>query len=202
MVQRIPVIRDGARALRRLYDWMATLVGTPLGLAMLGLFFFVEATILFPSGPLLILFCSEKPKSSYFYALVAAFCSTLGAALAYYIGLSVWELAGQKLVALCTTQQKFDALCQYYQTHQAAAVLIAGLTPIPFQAITLSAGFCRIAFVPFIICTFIIRAVRMLLIAAVMFRWGTTIRAHIDRYFNSLVLVFLLLVVSMLCIIT
>ncbi len=202
MVQRIPVIREGARALRGLYDWMATLVGTPFGLCMLALFFFIEATILFPAGPLLILFCSEKPRSSFWYGLLAATASAAGAIVAYYIGFSVWELAGQKLVTLCTTQQKFDYLCQYYQTNQAAAILIAGMTPIPFQAITLSAGFCRIAFIPFVICTFIVRFVRMSLIAAIMFRWGGDIKEHINRYFNSLVLVFIALVVCMLFVIT
>ena len=202
MILRIPVVKEGARALRGLYDWMATLVGTPLGLCLLGLFFFIEAVIIFPAGPLLVLFCSEKPRSSFWYGLVAAVASVAGATVAYYIGLSVWELAGQKLVNLCTTQQKFDYLCQYYQNNQAAAILIAGATPIPFQAITLSAGFCRIAFIPFVICTFIIRLARMFLIAAVMFKWGGTIKEHINRYFNKLVLVFIGLVVGMLLVIT
>jgi membrane protein YqaA with SNARE-associated domain len=202
VVQRIPVVREGARALRGLYDWMGTLVGQPIGTFMLGLFFFVDAIILFPAGPLLVLFCSEQPKRSYFYALVATIFSVVGGITAYYIGFSVWELAGQKLVSLVTTPEKFAYLCQQYQQHEAAAILVAGATPLPFQAITLSAGFCRISFIPFVMCSLIIRGARLFLIAAVMFSWGADIKGHINRYFNSLVALFILIILCTLFVIT
>ncbi len=202
MVQRIPIVRDGARALRSLYDWMGTLVGKPLGLCMLALFFFIEAIFIFPAGPLLILFCSEQPKRSYFYALVATLFSVLGGIVAYYIGSYVWELVGQKLVALVTTQEKFSYLCEQYQQHEAFAILVAGATPLPFKVITLSAGFCRVAFIPFVTCCLIIRSARMLLIATIMFWWGASIKEHINRYFNSLVALFIFLIICTLFVIT
>ncbi len=202
MVQRIPVVREGARALRHLYDWMGTLVGHPIGLFLLVFFFFIDAICIVPAGPLLILFCSEKPKRSYFYALIATLSSILGGIVAYYIGFSVWELAGQKLVSLVTTEQKFTYLCQQYQQHEALAILVAGVTPLPFQAITLSAGFCRVSFIPFVLCSFIIRAARMFLIAAVMFTWGINIKEQINHYFNSLVVIFILILISTLFVIT
>lgn len=193
MVNSVPVIGKAAGALRRLYDWMGTLVHRPYGILILALFFFIEAIFILPAGPLLVLFCSERPKRSFFYALVGTLASVLGGITAYYIGFYIWEIAGQKLVSLVTTPQKFDYLCQQYQTHEAGAILIAGLTPLPYKVITLTAGFCRIAFIPFVICSLVIRSARLFLIATIMFSWGAHIKDHINRYFNSLVALFIFL---------
>lgn len=202
MIQQIPVIREGARALRGLYNWMGTLVGRPIGSFMLGFFFFIDAMFIIPAGPLLLLFCSEQPKRSYYYALIATICSVLGGMTAYYIGYSLWEYAGQRLIAFFTTPEKFSYLCEQYRQHESTAILVAGITPLPFQVIALSAGFCRISFIPFVICSFIIRAARILLIATVSFFWGIHIKEHINRYFNKLVLLFMFIIICTLFVIT
>lgn len=196
MIKKIPVLGKAAKALRRLYDWMGTLVHRPFSSLILALFFFIEAIVILPAGPLLVLFCSERPKRSFFYALVATIASVLGGITAYHIGYYVWELAGQKIISFVTTQQKFDYLCHQYQTHEAGAILIAGLTPLPYKVITLTAGFCRLSLIPFIICSLIIRSARLFLIATVMFTWGAHIKDHIDRYFNSLVALFIILLLG------
>ena len=202
MIKRIPVLGKAAGALRRLYDWMGTLVHRPFGIFILALFFFIEAIVILPAGPLLVLFCSERPKRSFFYAFVATIASVLGGIAAYHIGYYVWELAGQKIVSFVTTQQKFDYLCHQYQTHEAVAILVAGLTPLPYKVITLTAGFCRLSLIPFILCSLIIRSARLFLIATIMFTWGAHIKDHIDRYFNSLVALFIVLLLGIVFVIT
>jgi len=202
VVNKVPLVGKAAQALRRLYDWMGTLVHRPWGVLILALFFFVEAIVILPAGPMLVLFCSERPKRSFFYALVATIFSVLGGIAAYHIGLYVWEQAGQKIVAWVTTPEKFNYLCTQYQIHSASAILIAGLTPLPFKVITLTAGFCRVPLVPFIVCSFIVRSIRLFLIGTVMFTWGAHIKSHIDRYFNSLVVLFVVIVLCVLFAIT
>ncbi len=201
MIKRIPGLGKAAVALRRLYDWIGTLVHRPFGVLILALFFFIEAIVILPAGPILVLFCSERPKRSFYYAFIATIASVLGGIAAYHIGFYVWELAGQKIVSFVTTQQKFDYLCLQYQMHQSKAILIAGLTPLPYKIITLTAGFCRLSLIPFIMCSLIIRSARLFLIATIMFIWGTSIKDHIDRYFNSLVALFIALLLGILFII-
>ncbi len=202
MIKRVPVLGKAAEALRRLYDWMGTLVHRPFGIFILALFFFIDAIVMLPAGPMLVLFCSERPKRSFLYALVATIASVIGGIAAYYLGYYVWELAGQKIVSLVTTQQKFDYLCNQYQTHQAGAIFMAGLTPLPYKVITLTAGFCRLSLIPFIVCSLIIRGARLFLIALIMFTWGAPIKNHIDRYFNSLVALFIVLLLGIVFVIT
>lgn len=181
--------------IRRLYDWMGTFVNHTWGDAILAGFFFIEAIFFFPADPLLILFCVERPRKSFYYATVATLASVAGGVCAYYLGMAVWATIGQWLITVFTTQETFDYLCQQYAHYQNWAVLIAGFTPIPFKAVTITAGFCQLPLLPFIICSFIARGARFYMVAAVVHQWGKEIKTFIDRHFNTLVLTFIVLVI-------
>ena len=195
MLYSIPGVRWTTTSIRKLYDWMGTFVHLPLGEAVLALFFFIEAIFFFPADPLLILFCVERPKKSFYYATIATIASVIGGVAAYYLGMTVWNLIGQKLIALFTSPETFAYLCDQYQKYQNWAVLIAGFTPLPFKAVTLTAGFCRLPLFPFIICSIIARGARFFLVAALIHQWGKQIKEYIDKHFNTLVLLFIFLVI-------
>jgi membrane protein YqaA with SNARE-associated domain len=180
--------------IRRLYDWMGKQAQSPYGVWVLALFFFVEAVFFFPADPLLILFCVQNRKKSFFYATVATAASVLGGVAGYYIGFLVWNTVGQKLVGLVSTQDTFTYLCQQYKLHQTWAVLVAGFTPIPYKLVTLTAGFCKLPLLPFIACSVIARGARFYLVAAAVYIWGVKIKKSIDQYFNLLVLLFVIMV--------
>ena len=184
-----------AKQIRALYDWMGTFVHSPYATTMLALFFFIEAIFFLPTDPLLILFCVERQKKAFFYATVATIASVLGGIVAYYIGFLVWASIGHYLIEAFTSHETFNRLCDQYRLYQNWAVLIAGFTPIPFKAVTLTAGFCKLPLLPFIICSFIARGARFYLIAATISTWGKTIKQFIDTHFNRLVVTFILLVV-------
>ena len=195
IIESIPGVRWATYSIRRLYDWMGSFVHSPYGDFILAAFFFIEAIFFFPSDPLLILFCIERQKKSLYYATVATFASVLGGIAGYYIGLSVWEVIGQRLVTIFSTQETFNHLCVQYKLYQNWAVLIAGFTPLPYKLVTLTAGFCKLPLLPFIVCSFIARGARFYLVAGIIYIWGATIKEYIDKYFNTLVFAFLLLVV-------
>jgi membrane protein YqaA with SNARE-associated domain len=102
---------------------------------------------------------------------------------------------GIKLVSWAISQNSFNNAIAKYKLYQNWAVLVAGFTPLPYKAITLSAGFCRLPIVPFIICSLIARGARFFLIAGLLKIWGEQVRYFIDRYFNQLVLLFVFLLV-------
>lgn len=181
---------------------MGTLVHTSYGTVILALFFFIDAIILFPAGPLLLLFCSEKPNRSFFYAFIATVFSIIGGMVAYWIGFSIWNLAGEKLVSLVTTPEKFAYLCDQYEQNESTAIILAGLTPLPYQLITLTAGFCHLSFIPFVVSSLIIRGARLFLIAMIMFAWGKQVKNHINTYFNTLVILFISIIICTLFVIT
>ena len=190
----------GLSRIRNLYDWMGEKVHSPYATWLLAVFFFIEAIFFFPADPLLILFCVEKREKAWFYATVATAASVAGGVLGYYIGYWVWSLIGYKLVTVFSTQQTFLNLCEQYRLYQTWAVLVAGFTPIPYKLVTLTAGFCKLPLFPFILCSIIARGSRFYLVAGVISIWGKTIKKHIDRYFNTLLIIFTVLVLSTLLI--
>jgi len=177
-----------------MYDWLGRQVYSPYGLYILALLFFFESMFFVPADPLLILFCVENKHRAFFYATLATVASVLGGVAAYYIGFFMWSLMGKQLVGLLCSPEKFATLCDQYRANQTWAVLIGGFAPVPYKLVTLTAGFCELPLIPFILCSIIARGARFYLIAGVVFLWGKSIKLLIDRYFNLLIISFTLLI--------
>ncbi len=184
------------KLIRKLYDWMGDKVRSPYATSWLAFLFFIEAIFFLPVDPILMLFCIENQKRSLFYAAVATSASVLGGLGGYLIGALAWQSIGQQLVNLVISPAVFERAVANYEYYQNAAVLIAGFTPLPYKAITLSAGFCRLPIVPFLLCSLVSRGARFFLVAGAIHIWGASMKLFIDRYFNQLVVLFTLLVVG------
>jgi membrane protein YqaA with SNARE-associated domain len=181
--------------IKKVYDWLGKKIKSPLADVWLAALFFVEAIFFIPVDPLLILYCIQNRKKSFYYASIATISSVLGGFFGYVIGALLWNSMGIKLVSWAISQNSFNNAIAKYKLYQNWAVLVAGFTPLPYKAITLSAGFCRLPIVPFIICSLIARGARFFLIAGLLKIWGEQVRYFIDRYFNQLVLLFVFLLV-------
>lgn len=183
--------------IRQIYDWMGTKVGTRYALVWLVILFFIEASFLVvPIDPLLILYCLNKRSQALFYAGVATAASVLGGIFGYIIGAFVWSTLGQFLVDHIIGQAVFESVLYKYELYQYWVVLIAAFTPIPYKAITLSAGFCRLDLIPFILISLIGRGARFFLIGGMIYVWGDPIKRFIDKYFDYLVVVFTLIILT------
>jgi membrane protein YqaA with SNARE-associated domain len=183
------------KPIRKLYDWVSKRVHSPYALWWLSILMALESFIFpVPIDPLLILFCVENPKKSFRYAALSTAASVIGAAIGYGIGLFLWHILGPFFTSYVISQATFEALRAKYELYQTWAVLIAGFTPIPFKAVTLSAGFCSLPFAPFIFYSILARGARFFLLGAIIRLWGKKIKQYIDVYFDWLVLLFAALV--------
>ncbi len=180
--------------LKKLYDKLGSYVTSPYANYILASLFFIEAIFFIPVDPLLVLFCLHNRKKSFFYATIATLSSVAGGICAYYCGLLLWESVGERLISLACSPQQFQNALLYFKEYENWAVIIGGLTPIPYKVITLSAGFCKLPLAPFIFFSLLARGIRFFLISSVIYVWGQAIKEYIDRYFNILVLLFTLLV--------
>jgi len=181
--------------LKRLYDWMGKQVHTAYATPMLALLFFIEATVFFiPVDPLLILYCIEHRNRSLYYATVATIASVIGGVFGYGIGLALWESIGQLIVNYIISPTTFAEVVHGFTKYESAAVLIAGFTPVPYKAVTIGAGFCKLPIVPFVTYSLIARGARFYLLAIIIRIWGKEIKEYIDRYFNLFVLLFMIIV--------
>lgn len=182
--------------IRRVYDWMGTKVHSPYALMWLSFLFFIEASVFFiPVDPLLILFCVENSKRAFNYAAISTAASVIGGCFGYLIGYALWESVGSLIVQYIISEKTFNGIVEQYRQYQTIAVLVAGFTPVPYKAVTISAGFCKLPFLPFVGYSIIARAARFFLVAGAIKVWGERIKSAIDRFFNYLVIAFIAIVV-------
>jgi membrane protein YqaA with SNARE-associated domain len=182
--------------LRRTYDWMGTKVHSPYGIWWLAGLFFIESSVFpIPVDPLLILFCVENNKRSFYYATVCTVASVVGGAFGYFIGAVLWKSIGLVLVSWLISEQTFYGLVAKYKIYQNWAVFIAGFTPVPYKAVTISAGFCHLSFVPFIFYSILGRGGRFYLVALLIYFLGERVKIFIDKYFNQLAVLFVVIVI-------
>jgi membrane protein YqaA with SNARE-associated domain len=157
----------------------------PLWLAFI---FFLEMFLFLPMDGLLMLFCMHNPERRFVYAAVATLSSLVIGIIGYAVGYLLWDSVGQFVTEHLISKDFFNRVVDQYNTHEYIAVFLGSFLPIPFKAITISAGFCQISLSGFLISIFFARALRFFLIAELMQRWGTQVKAFVDRHFGSLVI--------------
>ncbi|MEE9275375.1 MAG: YqaA family protein [bacterium] len=184
-------------SLRRLYDWVLSWADTGYGTSALGAVSFTESVFLpIPPDPLLMALCLGNPRRAYYFALVCSLASVAGGAAGYLIGVWLFEAIGQPILLFYGAMEKYNTLQTWFRTYDAWAVGVAGFTPIPYKVFTISAGAFRINFLVFLFASLISRSARFFLVAWLIRRFGSSIRGFIDRYFNLLTLVFIVLLVG------
>ena len=183
--------------LRRLYDWVLHWAETPYGTWALFFLALAESSF-FPIPPdvLLIALAISIPAKSFRYALVCTVGSLIGGVIGYMIGYQFMELVGLQILEFYGLMTKFNAVGDLYNKYNALAVGIAGFTPIPYKVFTISAGAFGINFPVFLLASAVSRAARFFIVGWLIYKFGPGIRAFIDRYFNILAVVFVILLVG------
>jgi membrane protein YqaA with SNARE-associated domain len=182
--------------LRKLYDWVLHWAKTPYGTWALFILAFCESSF-FPIPPdvLLIALCVALPKKAFRYALVCTAGSLLGGCLGYYIGWQFMTSIGNAIIEFYGLTDKFEYIRQLYVRYDAWAVGIAGLTPIPYKVFTITAGAFHINFFVFVVASAVSRALRFFTVGGLIYVFGPKIQAFIDKYFNTLAVVFVILLI-------
>ena len=152
---------------------------------------FAEASF-FPIPPdvLLIALAVAIPKKSFKIALYCTIASVLGAILGYTIGMFFFDAVGNRIIEFYGIHEQFDYVAQKYNENAFAAI---GFTPIPFKVFTIAAGVFDVNLFVLLFASILSRGARFFLLAALIYRFGPTIKVFIDKYFNLLAIAFVLL---------
>jgi membrane protein YqaA with SNARE-associated domain len=103
---------------------------------------------------------------------------------------------GEKIVDFYGLTEKVAYIGTLYHQYDAWAVGIAGFTPIPYKVFTITAGAFKINFLVFLMASLVSRAARFFIVGTLIYIFGPSIQAFIDKYFNILAVVFTLLLVG------
>ena len=179
---------------RHLYDWVLSFAHHRHATsALFGLSFAESSFFPIPPDVLLAPLCLGHRKKAIWFATVTTVASVLGAYLGYAIGYGLIELA---LMIPGITQEKIDWLAGEFDLRGQWYVFIAALTPIPFKLLTVTAGFAEMNLGIFTVACVIGRAARFYAVAGLFWWVGPKAMPLIDKYFNLLCVLFIILLVG------
>lgn len=154
-----------------------------LPLGALGLFIvaFMESSF-FPVPPdvLLIPLVVINPQLAIFYAVVTTLGSVLGGVAGYYIG----HKGGRPVAQKFFSDRHINKVESYFEGYGSWAVMIAGLTPIPYKVFTIASGMAKMNMRSFIFASVAGRGMRFFIEAIVLMMWGEAILSIFFRYFE------------------
>ena len=197
------VVATKAGIVRRIYDRSMAWIQTPYGVWAL-FFLAVAESSFFPIPPdaFLIAMVLGARKRAFAFALAASSASLLGGMFGYGIGHFLWwngpgvysNLAHFFFTGIPGfSESVFLSVQRLYETWGFWVVFTAGFTPIPYKVITISAGAFDINFTVFMFASALSRSARFALVSWLLWKYGKPIQAFIDKYFNLLSLVFMVL---------
>ena len=194
---------------RRLYNWVLAWADRPsASAALFGLSFAESSFFPVPPDVLLMPMVLGDRRRWFRFAFLCSLASVLGAVAGFMIGWLAWEGGVKNLFFNYVpgfTTEVFDRVSRLYETYNFWIVFTAGFTPIPFKVITITAGVFGTGpavgsaigfFAVFLVASAVSRSARFFLVAGLMRRFGPRITPFIDRYFNWLALLFVVLLVG------
>ena len=190
-------IQEAGGPLKKLYDRCMTWIAGPYGGWALFVLAFIESSF-FPLPPdvFLIAMCIAAPTRSFRYAAICAVGSVLGGAFGYGLGFWFMDSLGQQIISWYGLQDKYLTVQELYRSYDALAVGAAGFTPLPYKLFTITAGAFKLNFPTFLIASLLSRSARFFLVAAFIWKFGAPVQRYIDRYFNILSVVFMVLLIG------
>lgn len=183
--------------LRRLYDWTLHWTQTRYGTPALAVVSFAESSF-FPVPPdvLLIALAAARPRRAWTYAAICTAASVAGGLFGYLLGTAFMETIGDSIVRFYHLREEFLWVQTRYRDAAFWAVFTAALTPIPYKVFTLAAGAAAIPIPVFVLASVLGRGARFFGVAALLYYFGPPMRAWIERYFDRLAVLFLLLLIG------
>jgi membrane protein YqaA with SNARE-associated domain len=182
-----------------LYNWVLSWAETPYGAPALFFLALAESSF-FPIPPdvLLLALALSAPAGAFRFALLASLGSVIGGVCGYGIGMGFWETLGGYFFQYVPgfTEEGFLRVQELFARYDFWVVFTAGFTPIPYKVITIGAGVFDINFPVFVLASVLSRSLRFYLLATMIFLYGATIRAFIEKYFNYLTLAFMVMLVG------
>ena len=120
------------RLLRGLYDWTMDKAAHPHAQWWLAFFCFIESSFFpIPPHPLLGLMCLAEPRKALRFGIIATLSSVLGGLFGYFIGWALFDTVGVPILSALGLLDALPAARCTFDEYGVAAVMIAGMTPVP-----------------------------------------------------------------------
>lgn len=179
---------------RRIYDWVLNWAESPYGSAALFILAFAESSF-FPVPPdvLLIALVLGSPQTWWRKAALCTAGSVAGGVVGYVIGMFLMDSVGMKIIHFYHAQAYYEQVKLWYLQYDVWIVFVAAFTPIPYKVFTIASGAFDMNLLGFTAVSILGRGARFFLVAGLLRVAGERMKRFIDRYFDLLAILFVLL---------
>jgi membrane protein YqaA with SNARE-associated domain len=183
--------------LRGFYDWMMRKAADERAPWALAAVSFIESSF-FPIPPdvMLIPMVLSRRENAWWYATIATVASVLGGLLGYAIGYFFYDAIGLPILKLYGKEHALDGFMAFVHDYGVEAVIIKGMTPIPYKVVTIAAGVGKMNLPAFIGASIVARAMRFFLVAGLLYFVGEPVRAFIEKRLTLVTTAFVVLLVG------
>ncbi|MDZ7870147.1 MAG: YqaA family protein [Rheinheimera sp.] len=145
-------------------------------------------SVIFPIPPDVMLapMALARPERAWRLAWLTTIASILGGILGYWLGYLLYEPVVLPFIQYMGYQDTFALVERWFSEYGVWVVFIAGFSPIPYKLFTVGAGLMHMAFLPFVIASFIGRASRFFLVAGLMYWGGAKMQAKLREIVDIL----------------
>ncbi|QWC23048.1 DedA family protein [Bacillus haikouensis] len=137
-----------------------------------------------PPDVLLIPLAIANPENALLYALYTTAASVVGALFGWWIG----KKLGRPILVYLFSEQRIRKVEEYFKKYGPMALLIAGLTPVPYKIFTIFAGVSGVRIRTLVIWSIIGRGIRFFLEGAIILTLGAKAKPFIEENFTMLTL--------------
>lgn len=193
----IVALRAPTRSFRKLYDWTIRWSHTKKAPYALFAIAFAESSF-FPIPPDVVLIPMTVAHRKYWLrnAVICTLGSVLGGLFGYLIGWGLYEIIGKPIVDFYNLSEAVASIGQRYKDHAFLTIFGAAFTPIPYKAFTIAAGLFIIPIPTLVIASILGRAGRFFAIAFALKLFGKKIEESIEKYFDIISILFLVLLIG------
>lgn len=148
---------------------------------------FVESSI-FPIPPdvMLVPMVLGRPLQAWHYAFITTVASVFGGLFGYLLGYFAFDAFGSAIIQHFGYETQYNQVMSWFTTYGWMAVLVAGITPIPYKIFTIAAGALRMPLAGFVLASILGRAVRFFLVAALVKTVGKKLETKLLKYVNHI----------------
>ncbi len=139
---------------------------------------FTEASIfIVPPDVLLLPMSTNRPHLSIWYSILTIFSSVLGALFGYWLGKKV----GPPILKKFASDKMITKAEGLYKRHGILALIIVGITPIPFKVFAILGGVLNVPIRMFVIGAMIGRIIRFLPLSSAIYYLGDEVQPYIEE---------------------
>jgi len=124
-----------------------------------------------------------KPNKAWYYASLTTVTSVLGGILGYFIGVFAFDFI-EPILNNYGYYDRYELAKNWFEAWGFWAIFLAGFSPIPYKVFTIASGVVGMAFLPFVIASFIGRGLRFFMVAGLMAWGGESMEQKLHKYMD------------------